>query len=398
MYLRKIIFVSIFFFTLLFSCKDPVSPIIQNESEEALFKRDQGTSLVKVLTRNVYVGADVDKIMQTEDPNLIPVVVTEVFQSLMATNFPERAEALAKEIFEKQPHLIGLQEVSLIRMQSPGDAAYGGATPADSVALDYLQILLMTMNGMGLEYEVVAKIENVDVEMPMVTSEEPTFDDVRLTDYDVILAKKGISITNVEEINYRAKVIIPEMGIEIPRGYTAVTAKIKNQNYRFVNTHLEDADQGGELLKIQMAQATELLLRLARVKIPVILVGDFNSAAHDEPTYRLITLRKRFKDTWLMNEQVNNLDGYTYGHDLDLLNPTQNFWKRIDYIFVRNGWRKYKNMKLKKVSAEVVGDEIGDKTDSGLWPSDHGGVAAELEFKSYEKNKRKWIKKNKSNN
>jgi len=30
----------------------------------------------------------------------------------------------------------------------------------------------------------------------------------------------------------------------------------------------------------------------------------------------------------------------------------------------------------------VVGDERGNKTRSGLWPSDHGGVVARLQIKN----------------
>lgn len=388
----------LFFFTLLVlfflsACKeeDPISPISLEANEEELFKRDQSKSNVKVLSRNIYVGADVDKIMQTSNPEEIPLVVAEVFQQLFETNFPERAQALAQEIFHSQPHLIGLQEVSLIRMQSPGDFLSGGSVLAEDVVMDYLEILLTTMRGMGLDYEVAAKIQNADVEMPMIVSfEEPyDFDDVRLTDYDVILVKKGIQISDVEERNFRAKVSIPEMGLELPRGYTAVTAEINGNSFRFVNTHLEDADQGGDLLKIQLAQVAELLLRLARVKTPVILVGDFNSAAPNEATYRAITFTKRFQDTWLMNSNVENMEGYTYGHDLDLRNETQNFWKRIDYVFVRNGWGPHNKLKLAHVSAEVLGDEVSDRTTNNLWPSDHGGVLAGLKFEACKKNKKK---------
>jgi len=391
---RKIFWLVIMFSFLISSCKDDdiVTPLTPDIQEENLQTQHNNDGTLTVMTRNIYVGADVDKILQAEDPNEVPLLVTEVFQSLLSTNFPERAQALAEEILTTQPHLIGLQEVSLLRMQSPGDAAFEGTIPAEEVVMDYLDILLMTMNAMGLEYEVVAKIQNADVEMPMVVSHVPDFDDIRLTDYDVILAKKGIEISNVVERNFKASVSIPELGIEMPRGYVAVTAKVNGNKYRFVNTHLEDADQGGDLLKTQLAQAAELLLRLARVQIPVVLVGDFNSAAQSEPTYKLVTLTRRYKDTWLENSLSNNIEGLTYGHDPDLLNPSQDFWKRIDYIFVRNGrYRNYK-IKLHKVTAEVLGDEVEDKTPSNLWPSDHGGIAAELIFKSTKDNKRKWIK------
>ena len=33
-----------------------------------------------------------------------------------------------------------------------------------------------------------------------------------------------------------------------------------------------------------------------------------------------------------------------------------------------------------KIKVEVVGDDPYDKTPSGLWPSDHAGVAAKISF------------------
>jgi hypothetical protein len=33
-----------------------------------------------------------------------------------------------------------------------------------------------------------------------------------------------------------------------------------------------------------------------------------------------------------------------------------------------------------KVKATVIGDELQDRTESGLWPSDHAGVVAKIQF------------------
>lgn len=386
MYFKKIFSFVLFVCIFLSSCtdKNPVTPQT-NQTKDGLFRVNNNYYGVTVLTRNIYVGTDVDVILQNDDPSQIPILVAQAFGTLLETNFPERAEALAREIKETQPHLVGLQEVSLIRLQSPGDAVVGGTIPAEEVFMDYLDILMQALGGMGLEYEVVAKVQNSDVEMPMITKfEEPyEFDDVRLTDFDVILAKKGININKIVEKNYRAKVVLTDLGIELPRGYVAVTAEINENKYRFVNTHLEDADQGGDLLKIQRAQAAELIADLAHEKLPVILVGDFNSAAPNEPTYKLIS-RHHYQDVWLINSNTENPGGLTYGHDADLRNPEQNFWKRIDFIFVKNKKQGRKHVRLMNVKAEVLGDEVKDKTLSGLWPSDHGGIAARLEFRTYK--------------
>ena len=239
---------------------------------------------------------------------------------------------------------------------------------------------------MGLDYEVVAKNQNFDLEMPMLTKfEEPydEFDDVRLTDYDVVLAKKGVLISNSESINYQTKVILEDLGIEFSRGFNAVTAEVNGCQFRFVNTHLEDET----ILEVQQAQAVELMTYLENVDIPIILVGDFNSAATDEASYTMITSSYNFQDTWLLNQRNDNPDGFTFGHDADLKNTEQNFSKRIDHIFVRNEKVSNKFRILKHVTSNVTGDDYSDKTASGLWPSDHGGVAAKLKFMFCKKNR-----------
>ena len=90
----------------------------------------------------------------------------------------------------------------------------------------------------------------------------PQFIDVRLSDRDVILARKNIKTSNPTSANYEINLALPIGTDTVPftRGYTAVDAKVRGVTYRVVNTHLEDADDGGILLQIQQAQAAELFL------------------------------------------------------------------------------------------------------------------------------------------
>ena len=92
-----------------------------------------GARGLTVMTRNLYLGADLDPLLAESDPNQIPFLAAHAFQAVLASNFPERAQALAGEIAASRPHLVGLQEVSTYRVQSPGDAAFGGTTPATNV-------------------------------------------------------------------------------------------------------------------------------------------------------------------------------------------------------------------------------------------------------------------------
>jgi endonuclease/exonuclease/phosphatase family metal-dependent hydrolase len=330
---------------------------------------------LNVMTRNVYVGTDVDKVIAADSIQEIPFLVADAFQMLLLTNFPERAEALANEVAAARPHLIGLQEVSIIRTQSPGDAVIGGTIPAETVLYDYLEILMAVLQAKGLHYRVAGMIQNADVEMPMFTGmgpEGPLFDDVRLTDFDVILARADVRILHVRTGNYEVKLEVPTAGITIPRGYVIADVKVNRCDYCFVNTHLEPAPIP-ELLAIQLAQAQELVKKIRCKREPVILVGDFNSPAPDGETYQFL-LSQGYADTW---PAVNPTEeGFTYGHDLSLMNETAEFYERIDFVFLRN---QGKCKSLIPVSAEVIGDEPGNRTVGGLWPSDHGGVVVQLD-------------------
>lgn len=330
---------------------------------------------VTAMTRNIYIGGDVDIVLGAADPNQIPVLVAQVFQQVQSTNFPERAMSLAREIAWTQPQVVGLQEVSLIRYQSPGDAVVGGTTPAVDTLYNYLGLLLRALRANGMHYKVAGIVQDTDIELPMIVSQNPLkFDDVRLTDFDVILVRQDVRVSDVVAQNYQAKLVIPGSGFAVLRGFVAVKAKIGHQVYRVVNTHLEPASNPA-ILPIQLAQARELLSFLQGETLPVILIGDFNSIAPDGETYKLV-LSQGYTDIWTENFLRHDPDGYTYGHDADLLNPVADFYERIDYIFVRNESRFFRKPFIGPVFAIVVGDEDFNRTPSGLWPSDHGGVAA----------------------
>jgi hypothetical protein len=352
---------------------EQANPYNAFESEAQALSIGDGPGSVTVMTRNIYVGADVDVVLSAEKAEDIPILVAQTFQQLLETNFPERAVALVKEIAMTQPHLIGLQEVALIRMQSPGDAIIGGTTPAEDVILDYLDIMMQIIELAGLDYKVVGKIQNADVELPMIVSVDPLqFNDVRLTDFDVILARGDVEISDVRSGNFAVNLVIPDYGIEVLRGWVSAEAKVNRKTYRFVNTHLEAFGS-----PIRLAQALELLETLEGEPWPIIMVGDFNSQAPDGITYNAV-LDAGYLDVWTKNRVPGNPDGFTFGHDPDLRNEVANFWERIDFIFVKNNNPYLPKHVLDPVLAMVVGDEPEDRTPSGLWPSDHGGVVARL--------------------
>ncbi len=372
--MKRSLFPLLFGLILLAACTEPEITGPPPESSFLSLNKDHagGLGQITVMTRNIYIGADVDVILAAEDPNDVPLLTAQAFQTLLATDFHERAVALAAEIVAKKPHLIGLQEVTTIRIQSPGDFVVGGTTPATTVLFNYLDILLDAISARGSYYKVVAVVQNFDVEVPMLVSVDPlAFDDIRATDFDVILAREDVETSNTVADNFHAELPVAQLGITIPRGYVAADVRIQNRTYRFVNTHLESFSE-----LVRFAQAQELLSLLASETKPVIMAGDFNTPASDGSTYQFI-LSQGYQDAWVSNLIGNQGTGNTSLMAPDLRNEVPTLFERIDFIFVRTSGNVGRHP-IGPVQAWVVGDELKDRTPSGLWPSDHAGVIAQL--------------------
>ncbi len=334
-----------------------------------------GWSGIKVMSQNVYYGFDVGPLLAAQSPGEIPVLAAQAFQQILLTSFAERAEAMADKIARERPHLIALQEVALFRIQSPGDAVAGGAVPAETVLFDHLEILKAALAARGLDYQVAGRVQNVDVELPMIVGVDPlAFDDIRLTDFDVVLARADVAVSNVVAANYQARAPVPSLGLEIPRGYVALDADLgQNRVCRFATTHLEDSP----FEDVQLLQAQELAASLAGESKPVVLVGDFNSPAPAGGTYAFLG-SQGYVDLWTRNLRQGEGEGLTWGHEPGLRNETVSLSVRIDLVLVRPASDRGRRVLRAPVFAEVWGDELDERTASGLWPSDHAGVIAEF--------------------
>ena len=326
------------------------------------------TEPLTVMTYNVYVGADMLPLLGITNLLEVPGAVASLYDTVITSDFPRRAAAIAGTIKAQQPHLIGLQEISLIRTQTPGDRLTGGE-PAEEVVLDFLEILMDALQTEGLNYRVAAKVENFDVEMPMsATGSFTEYDDVRLTDYDVILARDDVVVSRPTQLNYTAMLSLEELFISVARGYVAIDAMVAGITYRVVNTHLEALEESSVMATIRVAQTEELVASLRDETLPIILLGDFNTAAPDGAAYKIL-LDAGYTDLWQMDSDGT---GNTCCQAPLLQNETSELYARIDQIFVRN-------MELPtSVMTYTIGDTPAERLPSGLWPSDHAGVVASL--------------------
>jgi len=356
-----------------------------------------GSPALNVVSYNVYVGAELEQLLTVGDLQEIPGAALLVWWQVMATNFAERAEAIANQIEAANAHVVGLQEMSLFRLQSPSDFPFPPPLPlpapnaVDSV-LDYLALLTDALEAHGLYYDVASKSTNMDIELPIAVLDDQGnligMDDLRLTDYDVVLVRRDVPWTAPANGNFAAAmpVFIGESVVPIflkPSGWASVDITFKGNSYRFVNAHLEPADvlpDGGvhpDLAYIQAKQLEELLGIVDTSPHPVILVGDFNSDDDGSTTATYQTVRDAgFVDAWLIGRPRGT--GYTANQSPDLRNETSELFHRIDFIFYRDEFTAAKGKLRGSVAVEVLGEEQSDRTASGLWPSDHAAVSATL--------------------
>jgi len=348
---------------------------------------------MKVMTRNLYLGADIFTVLEAanSNPATIPIAVAEVFRTIHQTDFSARAEAIADEIMRFKPHVIGLQEVTQIRKQFPSDFFLGNPQDAEEEVIHFLDILEAAIAARGLDYRVAVTQQNADVELPMlvgITQEgQPVLQDVRLTDRDAILVRGDIDVLATTGKNYAPEnqkifqIPVPgggELPVSFNRGY--VTAEVMFDNHRITaaNTHLEVSVFAPE----QAAQMQELLDDLSAETNPIILMGDFNSSPVDSlidsieppvvPPY-IQALDAGYIDAWL--EQNHGDEGFTCCFNETVDDANGRLYERIDHIFISP-----QALMLGPTQTRTIGDLTISMPPGGLWPSDHAGVIARVKF------------------
>ena len=317
-----------------------------------------GMPSLTVMTYNVYLGSNADALLSVENLEQIPEETAKMYQNMIASDFPGRATAIAHSIKVHQPHLIGLQDISLIRRQSPSNLMTQRNPDASEVVIDFLAVLMDALHAEGLTYKVAAQVETVDVEMPRLT--ETGIVDSRLTDYNVLLARSDVAISRPMSAKFKTAFTVERLGLEIESAYVAVDATVSGATYRVVNTNLDEFAKPARVSQMQ-----ELVDSLTGETLPIILLGDFNTPAPDGTAYQLLR-SAGYVDLW---QETEGDAGNTCCQEGDLLNEVSTLSKRSDLIFARN---------LK--SAEIRTYTLLERLPSGVWASDHAGVVAHLEF------------------
>ncbi len=371
------------------------------------------TNSIKVMTRNQYLGADLDPLIQAQTPEEFYDAAAEILEQIAFNFFPLRAQRLATEIAVSKPDLIGLQEVF--------DFKLDGLNPGPPF-VDHLAATLDALAARGQHYVVAATLVNLNIMIPFDVDGDGIQNQVSVVDRDVILAREGIAFDKLDgpyasgglcgvpidspfpaptfpttlvsspsedgcTYTILAGATSPVGGsISINRGFVGVDATVRGRDYRFVNTHLEveqpdptDPNSG----IIQSLQAVELVGTLKALTPPdrtLILLGDFNSSVDDDlmdaiiPPYQIIS-SEGFADMWDKNPlKLFDPDGFTCCQLPDLSNTRSLLDERIDIIFIRD----QSFLSLATVTGRTP---IFPLRLPPNWASDHGGVFGKLIFR-----------------
>jgi endonuclease/exonuclease/phosphatase family metal-dependent hydrolase len=365
--------------------------------------KKKGGPKVTVMTRNVYLGADLTPAIEAANLPAAINAAGEIAAELDSTKFPERAVLLAQEIKDSKADLVGLQEVAKWTDQTPSD---GGAPPispigdpATDIRYDFLALLEQELANVGAKYKVIGIQEEFEAELPADTDGNPNNgllgadEDIRLLMRDVILAKKGSKVDTgkVDQGNYvtRFETEVGGLPVVADRGWLSVEATVGgggsgkgkgkgasaskkggSSKFRFINTHLEAFGDP----TIREAQAKELIAGPAKTKKQVILVGDLNSGLPGKHTSGQYQFQpndplafQAFVDAGFKDNGARDTGGG------DPLDPSLVFDHTIDHVLTKDG--------LKTKKAFVTGTDPSVLTPSGLLASDHGGVVSKLQLK-----------------
>ncbi len=321
---------------------------------------------ITVMTQNLYVGADVDLViqaLQNPDPNVGLAALLFAIETVGKTDFPARAAAIADEIARARPHAVGLQEVSQIDID---------LTPLGVPAVvhqDFLAILQAELAARGLHYAVAGTSDNINVNLVSGL--------VRLVDHDALLVdadRVTIDAASGQDFAVNLGPVAP--GVVLIRGWVWARTTVDGQAYTFASAHTEANLAGappGLLEQIRAAQVGEMVATLGASE-RVVLMGDLNDTP-GSPMYDVLA-SSGFTDSWRATHP--GVDGLTCCHVADLSDQVARFDQRIDYVWTRGFARDAEKV---KGSVDRFGNTPSDRLAGPaypIWPSDHAGLVAAL--------------------
>ena len=355
----------------------------------------QARERVRVMTRNVYLGADLSPGTSATSVQELVNAAGVILNQVDVNKFQVRAKGLAREILNQNPDLVGLQEAALWRDAPCSDNPFDFTATHVRPGGNFLGLLLNELNKNGSRYRLVISEPEFDFQVWANTDGDESTGapfgceiQGRLTMRDAILARlrSGVQTSNARRGHFDTLLQVQPAGVDIDvtRGWTSVDAKVRNApKLRFVNTHLEAFDnqpsnhtnQDTDVPngRVRWAQAKELVAPggPANSSLPVILLGDLNSDLRTwiRPGDQLAHRHLRNtgfvqRDTYNPLSCCLNASVLTAGGG----GSVSDFDHKVDHVMTDAPAR------VNLVRSSVT----GRFPVNGFWSSDHAGIASLL--------------------
>jgi endonuclease/exonuclease/phosphatase family metal-dependent hydrolase len=379
-----------------------------------------------VMSRNLYLGADVGIALE-KIPDF-SAAAQFMWDQVAATDFKKRAPLLAKEVISNGADVVGLQEATHWYCKK-------NFWSKSVVIYDFTEEFLKATKAQGNEYVLASRdgheALNIGYSIPAIPyltmvndpeSFQPIFgSDTAACGFeigDAIAVKKELAekVLQVGNSEYEASYSIVPKLMTIYRGYTWIDLDFHGKKTRIVSTHLESLWDKNKVPNAAR-QAEQLINDLKKTKMPVVVIGDFNSDPRDprpdtksnpggqpeasdrcKAQVKSPTIESAI-DTcnayWKMRHagfidagpDALNPVNYSWGMNALLTGPDPirkkaalemgnkyGFTDRLDYIFLKNG--------AAVVKAEIIGN-TGAQGD--IWATDHAGLVVRVRIPEYSK-------------
>ena len=197
-----------------------------------------------VMTYNVNEGTDFQQVQGTSTVSQFLLGVGQIVTQVEGTNPPERMQAIAQEISELQPELLGLQEVDQWYTGSFDPIA--NQCGAMSLQYDMLQELLSALSSKGAHYEVAVKVQQYAFPATPGLIPPATFLCEAVNNYNVILARTDLPSSVFQWSNPKSGQFVNKVSLStpvgvlpLPRAWASVDAQFFGHASRYITTHLE---------------------------------------------------------------------------------------------------------------------------------------------------------------
>jgi endonuclease/exonuclease/phosphatase family metal-dependent hydrolase len=313
------------------------------------------TDPLHVVTYNLDAGSDLVPLAAASSPADLPAAVSRVWADVRASNIPERALTLAREIAQADPDVAAIQEAALWTVNG-------------LPRFDFLGLLRQDLRARGRPF-LVAAGEAVDVfRLTDAAGEQIGYQDRTVILVNAGMASRGFRVaapTGGTFASHRTIQLGGPGGMTLSLPGTWASARIVNtQNpdhtFQMVTVHLDDADP-----TVSDAQARQLVAGPAQTPLPIVVAGDFGAQGPFLDSYAEMGVS--FYDTWRVDHPGAAGLAATAA-DPSLRDPVRDLQEHRDMIWIKT--------LLEVKHTHPLGAGPSDRTPSGLLPSDHLGVEA----------------------